>query len=188
MHNVLHLHWTALCWTKEGCWLILNSTHCRGFFCILPKISSLFDDFFVDPFGEIRTRWRVWRCWVWSEWLEGHEERMIYAEITADTETIVMNTRTGLIGRGRWCWATIWQLMLAPQQYHHHHHHHHHHHIPITNTRKYQVLPRNYIAPSLNTPQFWLLSVCDVEWGLCCVWTSNLEKEKSNTECFVLCL
>ena len=38
---------------------------------------------------------------VWSEWLEGHEERMMYAEITADTETIVMNTRTGLIGRGR---------------------------------------------------------------------------------------
>ena len=85
---------------------------------------------------------------VWSEWLEGHEERMMYAEITTDTETIVMTTRTVLIGRGRWSRPTIWQLMLAPQ------HCLHHHHIPITNTRKYQVLPRNYIPPSLNTPQF----------------------------------
>ena len=117
--------------------------------------------FFSHPFGKIRTRWRVWRCWVWSEWLEGHEERMMYAEITTDTETIVMSTRTVLIGRGRWSRPTIWQLMLAPQQYLHHHH------IPITNTRKYQVLPRNYRPASLNTPQFGLLSVCGVEWGLC---------------------
>ena len=85
---------------------------------------------------------------VWSEWLERPEERMMYAEITTDTETIVMTTRTVLIGRGRWSRPTIWQLMLAPQQYLHHHH------IPITNTRKYQVLPRNYIPASLNTPQF----------------------------------
>ena len=126
------------------------------------KKSILFDDFFAhlvrselgDESGGVE---------VWSEWLEGHEERMMYAEITTDTETIVMSTRTVLIGRGRWSRPTIWQLMLAPQQYHHHHHHH----ITITNTRKYQVLPRNYRPASLNTPQFGLLSVCGVEWGLC---------------------
>ena len=112
-------------------------------------------------------------CITRSEWLEGHEERMMYAEITTDTETIVMTTRTVLIGRGRWSRPTIWQLMLAPQQYLHHHH------IPITNTRKYQVLPRNYIPASLNTTQFWLLSVCSgVDWGLCL--NQQVWKRKSN--------
>ena len=158
MHNNI-LHWAALTDTAEPRRLrgrlILNSTHFRGF---LPTIA--FSWWILCPLGKIRTRW-VSRCGVRSEWLEGHEERMMYAEITTDTETIVMTTRTVLIGRGRWSRPTIWQLMLAPQQYLHHHH------IPITNTRKYQVLPRNYIPASLNTPQFWLLSVSfEQEQGL----------------------
>ena len=38
----------------------------------------------------------------------------MYAEITTDTETIVMSTRTALIGRGRPDLPTIWQVIPPP--------------------------------------------------------------------------